>query len=38
VKKIQFNPKEEGGLELARAIVLERLKKFLFYQSYPACQ
>ena len=27
MSKIYFNPNEEGGLELARTIVLERLRK-----------
>lgn len=34
MEKIQFNPKEEGGLELARAIVLERLKKYKDWRQY----
>ncbi len=32
--KIQFNPSDPGGLELARAIVLERLSKDDSWKQY----
>jgi len=34
MSKINFDPNEEGGLELARAIVLERLRNDRGWNQY----
>ena len=34
MSKINFDPKEPGGLELARAIVLERLRNDKSWRQY----